>query len=302
MDILDHLIELAQIEGEIHTHCLFQGDWQSLQPSAGQNMGVFHIIVRGECEVIVNKEKILLKAGDIFFLPEGDLHYIQSRKFAENTQTLIDKRQNGLFQVASNSVEKSDFEMFCGAFYYDKQSILFKILPHILHFSMYQTPIEQLVALFRIEAEGKAQFAGRSIINALSSVLFSYILRHYIEKHESKMGLLAVLQDKRLAVAVRAILQNPEKNWNMETLAEIANMSRANFIRVFQKKMDTTPGKFLSQVRMQQASMLLKTTQKNILTIALDIGYQSEAYFSRVFKQYYGISPNQYRKQGETDG
>ncbi|URL06311.1 AraC family transcriptional regulator [Avibacterium sp. 21-595] len=302
MDILDHLIELAQIKGEIHTHCLFQGEWQSVQPSAAQNMGVFHIIVQGECEVIVNKEKIFLKAGDIFFLPEGDLHYIQSRQFAEKTPASIEKRENGLFQRASNGLDKSDFEMFCGAFYYDKQSILFKILPHILHFSIYQTPIEQLMALFRFEAEGDTQFAGRSIINALSSVLFSYILRDYIEKHESKIGLLAVLQDKRLSVAVRAILQQPEQNWNMGNLAKIANMSRANFIRVFQKKMAITPGKFLAQVRMQQASMLLKTTQKNILTIALDIGYQSEAYFSRVFKQYYGISPNQYRKQGETNG
>ncbi|MFQ1047957.1 AraC family transcriptional regulator [Avibacterium paragallinarum] len=298
MDILDHLIELAQIQGEIHTHCLFQGNWRTLQPSAAQNMGIFHIIVRGECEIIVNKQKIFLKAGDIFFLPEGDLHYIQSRKFTEITQSTIEKSENGLFQLATNGLEKSDFEMFCGVFYYDKQSILFKILPHILHLSMYQTPIEQLVELFRFEAEGK-QSAGRSIINSLSSVLFAYILRHYIVKHESEMGLLAALQDKRLSAVVREVLQNPEQNWNMENLAEMANMSRANFIRVFQKKMGIAPGKFLTQVRMQRASMLLKTTQKNILTIALDIGYQSEAYFSRVFKQYYGISPNQYRKQGE---
>jgi len=44
------------------------------------------------------------------------------------------------------------------------------------------------------------------------------------------------------------------------------------------------------------AAVLLKNTQKTILAIALEVGYQSEAHFCKVFKNYYQLSPSQYRK------
>ena len=56
------------------------------------------------------------------------------------------------------------------------------------------------------------------------------------------------------------------------------------------------PGKFLTQVRLEMAAVLLKNTQKTILVIALEVGYQSEAHFSKAFKAIYGLSPSQFRK------
>jgi len=44
------------------------------------------------------------------------------------------------------------------------------------------------------------------------------------------------------------------------------------------------------------AAVLLKNTQKTILAIALEVGYQSEAHFSKAFKAIYGLSPSQFRK------
>ncbi|MFZ7172697.1 cupin domain-containing protein [Avibacterium volantium] len=299
MDALDHLIELAQIKGEIHTHCLFQGNWRAYQPSAVQNMGVFHIISRGECQLFMQDQTLHLQEGDLIFLPSGDEHYIQSKDFQQAHAKQIEKtdEEKQAWQLATNVVSQADFEMFCGAFYYDKQSILFKILPHFLHLSTRTPSLEKLIDLFRLEiAQNKKQLGGKSVINALCTVLFCDILRQYMQDKTAQMGLLAGLQDKKLAPVIEHILEKPAFDWNMENLAQLANMSRANFIRVFQKIMAITPGKFLTQIRMQQASMLLKSTQKNILAIALDIGYQSEAYFSRAFKQHYGISPNRYRK------
>lgn len=301
MDVLDHLIELAQIEGEIHTHCLFQGNWRSHQPSAVQNMGVFHIISRGECEVFLNNKKFNLQQGDLFFLPAGDEHYIQSKDFQYSqttpNQNPTIKTIGVSWQLATNIVTQADFEMFCGAFYYDKESILFKILPPFLHLATHTPMIAMLLDLFRFEISQQENELGRKyVINSLCAVLFCNILRQYIKEHTTQIGLLAGLQDKRLSAVIEHILKNPAFDWNMENLAQLANMSRANFIRIFQKVIGITPGKFITQIRMQQASILLKSTQKNIIAIALELGYQSEAYFSRAFKKYYGISPNKYRK------
>jgi uncharacterized HTH-type transcriptional regulator HI_1052 len=57
------------------------------------------------------------------------------------------------------------------------------------------------------------------------------------------------------------------------------------------------PGKFLTQLRLQQAALLLNKTQKSVLVVALEVGYQSEAHFSKAFKTAYGMSPSQYRKR-----
>ena len=68
-------------------------------------------------------------------------------------------------------------------------------------------------------------------------------------------------------------------------------------MRVFQQKIGMAPGKFLTQLRLQQAALLLNQSQKSVLAVALDVGYQSEAHFSKAFKSAYGMSPSQYRKR-----
>ena len=68
-------------------------------------------------------------------------------------------------------------------------------------------------------------------------------------------------------------------------------------MRVFQNIIGMAPGKFLTQLRLQQAALLLNKTQKSVLVVALEVGYQSEAHFSKAFKTAYGMSPSQYRKR-----
>lgn len=136
----------------------------------------------------------------------------------------------------------------------------------------------------------------KSVVDALSNVLLIYILRHAIQQNLIEQGILFALQDKRLNTALIAILQQPQNDWHIEQLAELATMSRANFIRIFQQHIGMSPGRFLTKVRLQSAAFLLKQSQQSVLAIALEVGYQSEAHFCKVFKNYYQLSPSQYRK------
>ena len=135
------------------------------------------------------------------------------------------------------------------------------------------------------------------MIDSLVTVLFIYILRHGLQSKQLNQGVLAGLQDKRLSYVLGKLLNAPQQAWNIDTLAEQAAMSRANFMRVFQNRIGMAPGKFLTQLRLQQAALLLNKTQKSVLVVALEVGYQSEAHFSKAFKTAYGMSPSQYRKR-----
>lgn len=298
MDCLDKLIQLAQVSGEVNIRCLFQGQWQ-IQPNIAENqyVGAFHLIEQGECWLTLDKKQIHLQAGDIFFLPQNRPHLIagQVQNLSENNVPHAQDNRSTLFKVYSIGQNSADLKMFCGLFYYSKPSLLIDSLPEYLHLSLNDTPVQPLIRLMQQEADNH-QSGAKSLMDALVTVLFIYILRHGLQANLLHCGLFAGLQDKRLGKALEQLFNAPQQAWNMDALAALAAMSRANFMRVFQQKIGMAPGKFLTQLRLQEAALLLNKTQKNILSVALEVGYQSEAHFSKAFKALYGMTPSQYRK------
>ena len=298
MDCLDKLIQLAQVSGEVNIRCLFQGQWQ-IQPNIAENqyVGAFHLIEQGECWLTLDKKQIHLQAGDIFFLPQNRPHLIagQAQNLSENNVPHAQDNRSTLFKVYSIGQNSADLKMFCGLFYYNKPSLLIDSLPEYLHLSLNDTPVQPLIRLMQQEADNH-QSGAKSLMDALVTVLFIYILRHGLQANLLHCGLFAGLQDKRLGKVLEQLFNAPQQAWNMDALAALAAMSRANFMRVFQQKIGMAPGKFLTQLRLQEAALLLNKTQKNILSVALEVGYQSEAHFSKAFKALYGITPSQYRK------
>ena len=298
MDCLDKLIQLAQVSGEVNIRCLFQGQWQ-IQPNIAENqyVGAFHLIEQGECWLTLDKKQIHLQAGDIFFLPQNRPHLIagQAQNLSENNVPHAQDNRSTLFKVYSIGQNSADLKMFCGLFYYSKPSLLIDSLPEYLHLSLNDTPVQPLIRLMQQEADNH-QSGAKSLMDALVTVLFIYILRHGLQANLLHCGLFAGLQDKRLGKVLEQLFNAPLQAWNMDALAALAAMSRANFMRVFQQKFGMAPGKFFTQLRLQEAALLLNKTQKNILSVALEVGYQSEAHFSKAFKALYGMTPSQYRK------
>ena len=298
MDCLDKLIQLAQVSGEVNIRCLFQGQWQ-IQPNIAENqyVGAFHLIEQGECWLTLDKKQIHLQAGDIFFLPQNRPHLIagQAQNLSKNNVPHAQDNRSTLFKVYSIGQNSADLKMFCGLFYYSKPSLLIDSLPEYLHLSLNDTPVQPLIRLMQQEADNH-QSGAKSLMDALVTVLFIYILRHGLQANLLHCGLFAGLQDKRLGKVLEQLFNAPQQAWNMDALAALAAMSRANFMRVFQQKIGIAPGKFLTQLRLQEAALLLNKTQKNILSVALEVGYQSEAHFSKAFKALYGMTPSQYRK------
>ena len=101
----------------------------------------------------------------------------------------------------------------------------------------------------------------------------------------------------RLADALGYLEENYHRPLELTELAERANLSKNQFLRVFRKAFDTTPMDYLAKRRIQKARKLLETTPLSISEIAFDTGFMDSNYFSRRFRQETGKSPRDYRKQ-----
>ena len=86
-------------------------------------------------------------------------------------------------------------------------------------------------------------------------------------------------------------------NLSIEEFARIAQRSVATFKREFYEYYHTTPGKWLTQKRLEYAKHLLDTSKKNVSEIADESGFENVTHFSRIFKEKYGLSPIYFRKQ-----
>jgi len=89
-------------------------------------------------------------------------------------------------------------------------------------------------------------------------------------------------------------------NLSLTEFARIAQRSLASFKREFSETYHTTPGKWLSQKRLEYAQHLLDTSTKTVNEVAYDSGFENVTHFSRVFKEKFGLSALQYRKKNHS--
>ena len=81
--------------------------------------------------------------------------------------------------------------------------------------------------------------------------------------------------------------------------AEISNRSTSTFRRDFEKHYHTSPGKWLTEKRLEKAKLLLKSSNKPISEITFDCGFKNISHFSRIFKEKFNVSPSKYRTQNK---
>ena len=86
-------------------------------------------------------------------------------------------------------------------------------------------------------------------------------------------------------------------NLSIAQFAGMAHRSVSAFKKEFFEYYHDTPGKWLTQKRLEHAKTLLETSKKTISEVAFNSGFENLSHFSRIFKQKYGISPLQFQSR-----
>jgi AraC-like DNA-binding protein len=110
---------------------------------------------------------------------------------------------------------------------------------------------------------------------------------------------LAVEQlNRRMLRARDAIDRAYAQPLDISTLAEVAHVSEAHFIRTFHATFGETPHRYLQRRRVERAMFMLRETERSVTDICLEVGFTSLGTFSRTFRDIVGISPTDYRARG----
>ncbi|MER7898980.1 AraC family transcriptional regulator [Streptomyces sp. NPDC096046] len=107
--------------------------------------------------------------------------------------------------------------------------------------------------------------------------------------------------------AVHRVISNMRANLGqdltIDDMARTAMFSKFHFTRIFRDVTGTSPGRFLSALRIQEAKRLLIDTEFSVADISSLVGYSSVGTFSSRFKSCVGVSPSVYRElEGFTTG
>ena len=143
-------------------------------------------------------------------------------------------------------------------------------------------------------ADGQAR--SRDQITAFFGDWFIQVLRAWATGPDASPGWLTGAMDPVIGDAITAIHANPGHPWTIERLAGKSNLSRSAFAERFARRVGQPPATYIVGVRLASASDLLLATTQSIAMIASEIGYDSEAAFSRAFSRRYGMAPSRWRR------
>ena len=105
--------------------------------------------------------------------------------------------------------------------------------------------------------------------------------------------------NRRLLRARDAMDLSYSEPLDVRTVAAVAHVSPAHFIRCFRSVFGETPHRYLQRRRVERAMFLLRQTDRSVTEISLDVGFFSLGTFSRTFRGIVGQSPSEFRGSGE---
>lgn len=110
------------------------------------------------------------------------------------------------------------------------------------------------------------------------------------------------VRDFRVRNSVRLMQEGVNERIALDRIAQAAGLSRPHFYKLFREQVGITPNIYLNTLRMENAIDRLTTTGDAVTDIGLDLGFSSQASFSRFFIANVGIAPSTYRRVVQFSG
>ncbi|MGE5125899.1 MAG: AraC family transcriptional regulator [Betaproteobacteria bacterium] len=328
-DTLSDVLRSVRLRGAVFYYIDGASPWVAETPAAPEIIpaimpGVehlieFHGIVEGSCwAAIAGESPIHLDQGDLVLFPQGDAHVMSSAPglrapgvdnrffFAPRPPQLpYALSLTGAEEVTTAQLDGGGQDratVVCGFLGLDARPFnpLLAALPRVLHVPSRTLGADSWVATFMravVVESNQRRPGGEAVLERMSEMLFVEVLRRYADSlPPEQTGWLAAMRDAVVGRALALLHERPAEAWTLERLGEEAGLSRSSLHERFVHFTGQPPMQYLTQWRMQVAAGLLRDTAAKVVDVALQVGYDSEAAFSRAFKREVGVAPGAWRR------
>jgi len=323
-DALSDVLRTVRLTGATYFDIAARAPWVVEQPPreiilpkilpGAEHLIAYHVVTEGRCFAnIVGGEPIAVEAGEVIVFTHGDPHVMSSspgmraEPDAPNAFDAAAASQLPFF-VNFGGDGPTSAKFICGFLACDARPFnpLLENLPTLIKAgdSHDRDPgwLGQFIRFAMMESADK-RAGGEGVLARLSELMFIEVVRRYLEAlAPEQTGWLAGLRDPFVGKSLSLMHGGPAHNWTIEELAKQVGLSRSVLAERFTDLVGIPPMQYLAKWRMQIASGLLSGGSANVATIANEIGYESEAAFSRAFKKMVGVPPSVWRRRVRPSG
>ena len=239
--------------------------WANEKAEFEQNK--FYYITKGSCVIEINGVTYDGEAGSCFFIPANTKHR-----------------------------------------YYNHKGAVFE--KYWFHFDLY--PNSELFRLLQLDYRIKPEDNG--LLCLFEELFRKYNSEKLTDKLDVKslairiLSAFIVTSNKEAKIALREseekitevlayINRNLDRPISNVRLSEVCCQHPNHFVRFFKQKTGTTPQKYIMERRVEMAKRLIEQTDMKFADIAAQLGFCDAAHLSKIFKKYYSLSPQEYRKR-----
>jgi AraC-like DNA-binding protein len=311
LDVLSDLLRVVRLDGAYFFAVEAAGAWsvetapaKDLSPRilpTSEHLISYHLLTAGRCYAGVRgEEQVELVAGDVILFPQGDAHLMSSRpglRVGVDVRNIAPGRYPETVYIGEQGTPRASF--FCGFLGLDRRPFnpLLAALPRRLHVKGMSSGWLQTFTHQLTEEARNGRPGTDTILTRLAELMFIEALRRYLEElPPGQTGWLAGLRDEVVGRVLTLLHARPAYPWTLDELAREVASSRTSVARRFTDVVGQPPMQYLTQWRMQVAANLLTQGGAKIAAIAADVGYDSEAAFSRAFKKATGLAPGAWRE------
>lgn len=302
-----------------------------------QHVIPYHVVTEGDCWAgLRDSERVHLKTGDAIVFPQGDQHvlsdgperrpepgpdpYIELR----NVELPVSVEVGGGAGMRAVAVARDggsgtggvhglgrgpgaggqpSARLVCGFLSCDVGPFnpLLDTLPRMLHQSYGAASDMPWLRHFldvAVEESERKRAGGAAVLARLSELMFVEVVRRYVDSMPpDERGWLAGLREPAIARVLTVLHARPGHRWTLEELAAQVGLSRSVLAERFAQLTGMPVMQYLTRWRMQVAAGLLTRGSPKVAAVAEEVGYDSEAAFSRAFKKAMGTSPAAWRRE-----
>jgi AraC-like DNA-binding protein len=143
----------------------------------------------------------------------------------------------------------------------------------------------------------------QSVLLRIAELVFVEVVRAELTSSSTAAGgWLGGLRDPVVGHALARLHAEPAHDWTLAALAHDVGVSRSVLAQRFTHFVGDPPMVYLTRWRMQLAAVRLDDSTAKVAAVALEVGYESEAAFSRAFKRVVGVGPAQWRRRPAAPG